>query len=309
MKTTVLTNRRHILIWIKAFRLKFLLAAPIPQVFIGASIAWHFKSIFDPLLFIIVMLGSVLAYLGCFGINEYFDYKSKADIFAQKDKTPFSGGSGTLPAGLLNSRDMLNCSIVVLGLGTFTAAYLTFLAGPILILFALIAIIGACSYTAPPMKLSYRGIGEFWTGLYCGPIMVLGTYYVFTKELAFAPILSAIPVGILVAAILWLNEILDYSADKQAGKETLVVKFGKKCAASTYCLFLVATYTLLMLNVIFKIASWISLFTLLTLPLAVKNAMIAYKYYDDSEKFLPAVVGHIKLHLIIATILTMSYFI
>jgi 1,4-dihydroxy-2-naphthoate octaprenyltransferase len=305
----VLISKKQILIWISALRLQFLLAAPIPQVFIGASVAWYFKGIFDPLLFILAMLGSTLAYLGCFGINEYFDYKSKADVFAQKFKTPFSGGSGTLPLGLLKPTKVYRYSIVILGLGTLIAAYLTFSVGPMLILFAIIAITGACFYTAPPLRLSYKGMGEFLTGIYCGPIVVLGTYYVLTKEFAFEPILSAVPVGIFVTAILWINEIPDYLSDKQAGKRTLIVKLGKKYAVRIYPLLLMVAYILLILNAVSKIAPLSSCFTLMTLPLAIKNITIVNKYYKNPKKLIPAMGGQIKLHIIVGAILAVSYFI
>ena len=90
----------------------------------------------------------------------------------------------------------------------------------------------AYQYHAPPLKLSYRGFGELAVALCYGPLIALGTYLVQVREVSPGLTLAALPLGLLIAGFLWVNEFPDYAADKSAGKKTLVVRLGRERAES-----------------------------------------------------------------------------
>jgi 1,4-dihydroxy-2-naphthoate octaprenyltransferase len=160
-------------------------------------------------------------------------------------------------------------------------------------------------YVGPPFKLAYRGVGEFLVGLNFGPVMTLGAYYVQTGSLASAtvPLLASIPVGLLIAAVLWINEFPDMDADKAVGKKTLVLRLGYLRSVAVYVGLLATSYFLLLLYAVLKvfvtfpITSFATLIALFSLPFALKAVRILRANYKDPHAIIPANANTIILHL------------
>ncbi|MCU0803880.1 MAG: prenyltransferase [Burkholderiales bacterium] len=167
--------------------------------------------------------------------GEVFDFDSGADqAVAPEDRSPFSGGKRVLVDGLLTTRQ--TWSIAIVGYAICIAAGLAIVAlrEPAVLWLGLGGVALAFFYHAPPLKLAYRGWGEGAVFAAYGPLVCAGTYLVMTQS--FAPWVAwlAVPLGILIAAFLWINEFPDYRADTQAGKRTLVVRLGRPRAARMF---------------------------------------------------------------------------
>ena len=294
----------HARTWVMASRAPFFVAVVMPSLIGGAVAYYHGK--FDPVLFLMVVAGMVLAHAGTNIINDYFDFKSGADV-DNRNRTPFSGGSPFLPDGTLRPRSVLLAGLACFFLGFLVALYLTVRVGlPVLIIAGIGGLIGYF-YTAPPLRLGYRGVGEFVTGLAMGPLTVLGTYYVLTGTLALEPVVASLPIGLMVALILYVNEVPDYESDKRAGKRHLVVLLGKARAVR----YLPVPFALVYGCVIFGVALgmmpvW-TLIALATIPVALNIIMVANASYDDTPRYIPAQAKTIAVHSMTGILLTVGY--
>lgn len=290
--------------YIKELRAPFFTATIVP-VILGGAIAFS-QGIFHPSYFSLALIGAVFLHAGTNVINDYFDFLSKDDLLVEI-KTPFSGGSGILPAGLLKPREVLVFSLILFLIGSLIGIYLTFVRGVFILVIGIIAVFSGYFYSAPPISLMNRGIGELFVGLNFGPLCVLGTYYVLTQKISFEPIYASIPVGILIATVLFINEFPDYNADKQVEKRHLVVRLGRKKAVEGYALLFSVTYICILAGVVLRILPIYSLIALATIPYAKKAVEIAKKYYEDTLNLIPAMALTIKIHLLTGLLLSISY--
>lgn len=184
----------------------------------------------------------LLTVLGVFAVEvaknasgEVFDWDSGTDLrIREEDRSPFSGGKRVLVEELLTRGQTWGIAVG----GYLVAA----LAGLIIVgwregavLWLGLAGMGlAFFYHAPPFRLSYRGLGEPAVAISYGPLICAGTYLVQRGTIPITVVLLSLPLGILIAAFLWINEFPDYSADALSGKRTLVVRLGRPRAAKGF---------------------------------------------------------------------------
>ena len=191
-------------LFLRATRLPFLTATFVPVLLGIAVAAW--KDGFNWWLALLTVVGGAAIHLGLNVANDVFDTRSGADE-ENVNPTQFSGGSRVILYGLVSMRQMallsLACYAVGIGIGIFLAAY----SGWGLLWIGVAGALISLFYTAPPLKLVHRGLGEICVALGFGPIMVLGAYYVQTGAYDLEPLLASLPVGILIALILYLNEV------------------------------------------------------------------------------------------------------
>jgi 1,4-dihydroxy-2-naphthoate octaprenyltransferase len=287
-----------------ASRAPFFVAVIMPSLIGGAVAYYHGK--FDLLLFLVVCAGMVLAHAGTNIINDYFDFQSGADI-GNRNRTPFSGGSPFLPDGTLRPKSVLAAGLLCFAFGGLVAVFLAWRAGwPVLVLAGAGAFIGYF-YTAPPLRLGYRGVGEFATGLAMGPLTVAGVYYVLTGTFALEPVVASLPIGILVATILYVNEVPDYEADRRAGKRHLVVRLGKERAVRLIPALFALNYAAVVIGVVLRIMPAWTLISLATLPVALNIVAVASSNYDDTPKYIPAQARTILVHSATGILITAGY--
>lgn len=167
--------------------------------------------------------------------GEIFDWDSGTDLkVREEDRSPFSGGKRVLVDALLTRRE----TWAIAGGGYLLAAIagLSIVAwrdGRVL-WFGMAGLALAFFYHAPPFRLSYRGLGELAVALSYGPLVCVGTYLVQRGTIPVGIVLVSLPLGVLVAAFLWINEFPDYAADANSGKRTLVVRLGRPRAAAGF---------------------------------------------------------------------------
>lgn len=223
-------------LWVRASRAPFLSASLVP-VLLGAFAAYYFTGSLSPSRLFLTLAGIACVHLGANLANDYFDYRTGCDS-QNPEPTPFSGGSRVIQDGLIPSRTIISVSAALLVAGGLLGLYLnSLIPGNSVILLGALGIAGGLFYTALPVKLSYRGLGEVTVFFCFGPLLVAGAYVVQTAALDARAFAVSVPAGLLVLAILLVNEVLDEKWDRSGGKKTLVVVLGLERG---YGLFLAA---------------------------------------------------------------------
>lgn len=295
-------------LFIRTIRAPFFTATATSTI-LGTAIAWNDGHL-NLWHFLLAFLGVICANAGINTANDYYDHLSTDDEVNQ-ELTPFSGGSRVIQEGIVPPRRMLVLSLISFALTVIIGLYLTWACGWPVLAIGLAAMFISFFYDAPPVKLAYRGhgLGELTTGLAAGPLAVCGAYYVQAQTITWPVFWASLPIGILTALILYVNEFPDYMADKTAGKHTLVVVLGKRRAVPGYIILLVIVYAIVVIGAVAGALPYAALLALLSLPLAYQAARGLRRHYDQTPQLIPAQAATIKLHLLTAVLLSASYLI
>ena len=221
--------------WFLATRPQFLTLSVV-LAFLGSTIAWY-DGYFQIGHALLAGLGLLLAHISCQAFNDYIDYNSGVDLVTPK--TPFSGGSGVLPAALLTPRQVL-----WMGIGSFLliipiGVYFTIAKGWLLLPLLLVAAVCIILYTPVILKTRWP---EWAAGLGLGTLPILGAYFVQIGTYTWSVAVASIPSGILVHNLLLLNEFPDTEADKTANRKTLPITMGKTKAGVVYSVLMALVY-------------------------------------------------------------------
>ncbi|MDX1579047.1 MAG: prenyltransferase [Gemmatimonadota bacterium] len=175
--------------------------------------------------------------------GEIFDFDSGADRGVEaKDRSPFSGGKRVLVDGLLTRRQVGRIAAAFYGVGILSGLVIVVFREPAVLWFGLVGAGLAFAYHARPIALSYRGWGELAVGIAYGPLITVGTYLVQRGDTPFHVLAASLPLGLLVASFLWINEFPDAEADAAAGKRTWVVRLGKRRASRAFALLVAVAF-------------------------------------------------------------------
>jgi 1,4-dihydroxy-2-naphthoate polyprenyltransferase len=178
--------------------------------------------------------------------GEVVDFDSGTDLAIQPaERSPFSGGKRVMVDGLLTRGETVAVAAVCYAAAIVVGLVIIFVREPGVLGYAVAGGALALFYHSGPLRLAYRGLGELAVALAYGPLICLGTYLVQRGDIAPLPFLLSLPLGLLVAAFLWVNEFPDYRADRQANKRTLVVRLGRPAASRVFGSLFVAAFTLL----------------------------------------------------------------
>ena len=288
-------------IWAKEVRAPFLLLSVV-LVPVGAFAAWWETGAFSGARFVWTLVGLLLAHIAVNVLNEYFDYKSGIDL--ETEKTPFSGGSGVLPAELLRPEEVYKLGVGALFAAFGIGLYLTVVAGPLLL--PLIFAGGVAIYFYTPW-FARRRVGELVAGLGLGSLPVLGAYFVQTGYFTLSALVAALAPGFLTANLLLLNEFPDVEADKRGGRAHLVIALGRRRASYVYVALLGATYLTLIGGAASGVMPPWSLIALLTLPLAWKATKTALRYGSELPKLVPGLAANVGTVLGTDLLLALGY--
>ncbi|MBI4267957.1 MAG: 1,4-dihydroxy-2-naphthoate octaprenyltransferase, partial [Chloroflexi bacterium] len=289
--------------WGMALRIPFLTASVVP-VLLGTAIAWFTTGTFYWGFALLTLLAAVTIHIGSNVMNDYTDHRSRNDEFNREFVRPFSGGSRVIQLGLLTPLEVLVGALFFFLLSALIGFYLAWARGPLILVLGAIGLVSGLFYTGGPFNWAKRGFGELLVGLNFGVLMTLGAYYVQTQSFSWIPVIAAIPVSLLIAAVLYINEFPDFAADKQVGKNTLVVRLGRKNAVILYALIMFTVYLSIVVGVVMDVIPATTLVGLLTLPIAVKAIQYASKHHSNSFDLIPAnaltVTGHLATGLLLA---------
>ncbi len=228
-------------LWLRALRAPFLTASGLP-VFLGAFAAYSRTGDLSFFRLGLTLFGVLCVHLGANLANDYFDEITGCDRI-NLEPTPFSGGSRVIQEGLIPPRTILAVSILFLVAGLVQGLILnSMIPGNLVLFLGLAGIALGVLYTAVPVKLSYRGVGELAVFAAFGPLLVAGSYLCQAGRLDTHVLAVSIPAGLLVLAILLVNEVLDFAWDERAGKRTLVVALGKRKGYRFFLLIYAGAY-------------------------------------------------------------------
>jgi len=233
--------------------------------------------------------------------GEIVDFDSGADLAVEaKDRTPFSGGKRVLVDGLLTRRQTATIAVTAYVAAIGMGSLIAWLRAPGVAWLGLVGIGCAYFYHAEPFKLAYRGAGELAVGVCYGPLICSGTYLV--QRLEFAPSLLwlSVPLGMLIAAFLWINEFPDYSADLASGKRTLVVALGRARSSRVFCALVAVPFAMVALAPLsanIPLAVWIGL---LGLPFGLAACRTTVRNPQTTAALVPAQRNTLRAFVIYA---------
>lgn len=202
--------------------------------------------------------------------GEVIDFDSGVDqAVAPEDRTPFSGGKRVMVDGLLTRKQTWTVAAFFGFAGLALGALIVFLREPSAIWIGLIAVLCGWSYHGPPLKLAYRGLGELDVVLCYGPLMVLSVYLIQAQQLSMDAFWLSLPLGLMIAAFLLVNEFPDFLADRSGAKNNLVARLGRRRASWLLPLVYLLAFVLLALILLLTDLPSAVCFGFLALPFAV----------------------------------------
>lgn len=289
--------------WFLETRPQFLLLS-VFLVAHGAMLAlWQGAS--DWLLAMLAAIALVLMHASVDVLNDWHDY-ARSGIDRQTRRTPFSGGSGFLPAGAISPRGALIFGLSMLSVASAIGLYLVWVSGRPLLVIGMAGVVSVVAYTP---FLSHVGLGELFAGLGLGTLPVVGTYYLLSGRIDGVAWLSAVPAGLLTYNLLLLNEFPDAEADAAGGRRHMVVLLGKRKAAWLYICVEIAVYVTVIAGVV---AGWLTPWALLSLGavfFALKAIRGALTEYDSFEGLIPAQAANVAAVLATNALLAVGYLI
>ena len=232
------SQERNILsVWLREMRAPFFVASAVPVV-VGSLAGFASSGRFDAVYFAMALVGTVLLHAGANVANDYFDHRSGNDA-ANHNVSPFSGGSRVIQDGLLTPRAVLAGACALWAAGAAVGAALAAMTRSALVASLVAAgLAGGFFYSAPPMRLGYRGLGEVTVALLFGVLSVAGAFTLQAGRFEWWALAPGALSGVLVGCVLLINEFPDEEADRAASKRTLVVILGRERAARLFMIVL-----------------------------------------------------------------------
>ena len=248
-------------LWLLAARPRTLPAAVAP-VLVGTALACN-DDHFHWLRFVAALIGSVFIQIGTNLANDYSDARRGADTEDRLGPVRVTAG------GLMPPKRVLVGTYVAFGIAVAAGAYLAAVAGWQLLVVGAASIAAGVLYTGGPRPYGYAGLGELFVFMFFGIVAVAGSYFVQTEDLKWEAFALAVPVGLLAAAILVVNNVRDIDTDRRAGKRTLAVKLGRPGSRTLYGAMLLLAFAAPAATVAAGgLTAWI-LLTLAAVPLAI----------------------------------------
>lgn len=291
-------------VYFRAARLPFLTGSLMPVVLAWALAHWRGASAgFSYVL--LTLLGVAGLHLGGNLLNDYYDSFGSDPINVRF--TPYSGGSRVIQNQELAAETVRNLGYACLGLGAVCGLALLYYGRPWVALLGLCGAAAAYLYSAAPVQLMSKGLGELTIFLAFGPVLSLGAYYALTGRVTPEGFCLGLPLAFLITAILWINEFPDLEADRAAAKEHLVVRLGLKRSRWVYAVLMLAPFLSLPLLVeIFHYPG--HLFAgLVALPPAARAVGLAWRTDPTVEEFVPIQALTIKTHFLLGLALTLAF--
>ena len=294
-------------LWLLATRAPFLVASVIPAV-LGIVLAFVQVGSLDAALALLTVGGTASFQIATNMLNDNFDYRSGNDQ-AVDHKNPFAGGGRVLTTGRIPLGAHAAVATVFLAVGTligfvifFALGGLSTYAGTLLLMIGVLGFGAVVFYVGPPLKFAHRGLGEIVVGLSFGPLVVLGAYITQARTVTLSAVALSVAIGLLVTAILWINEFPDRKADLSVGKRTAMARLGPTRSLKVYEGMLYGAFVALPVAVLLG-APPTTLLALLAAPVALKTMKAARANYEDPHALIPANAGTIGLTVIFGILL------
>ncbi|MGR8999872.1 MAG: prenyltransferase [Gammaproteobacteria bacterium] len=286
---------------LKTARPAFLLLTPC-CLSVAVAFAIYEGIEIDPANLALIFIGALAAHISVNMLNEYQDYKTGLDL--QTQRTPFSGGSGTLPASPEVAELVRSCGLLCLVLTAFIGLYFLWTIGWGLLPVGLSGVALVYFYSSqitrrPLLCLLAPGLGF-------GPFMILGAYYILSDHYSFAVLMTSFIMFFVASNLLLLNQFPDLEPDRAAGRLHLPILIGRRKSALVYVAFLGMANALLLLFVYLELLPVYSLSGLFTLFLGIPAAIRVLRFYDDITGLLPALGLNVGLTLSLPLLISLG---
>ncbi len=276
-------------------RAPFLLLPPTLVASGAAAAAWD--GAFSWLSTVLALIGLVVLHMAVNILNEWSDHRTGIDF--ETERTPFSGGSGTLPAGGMSARTALVFGLVCAAAGLVIGLWFVVQLGMVMLPILVLGGICVLSYTDVLARL---GIGEIAAGFGLGAGPVIGTALVQDGSWSTAAVWASVPAFLMTFNLLLLNEFPDEAADRKGGRKNLVILLGRKTAARVYAAAGIATPLAIVAGVVTRALPPFALAAALPSLLLVKP--LAWAFGDTEAPVpIPALGANVAWNLLTNTAL------
>ena len=243
------------------------LPAAATGVVMGSALAWA-DGRFRSGAFLACLAAALLLQIGSNLANDVFDFERGTD-------TPERlGPTRVTQAGLLTPAQVKAGMAMAFGLAAILGLYLAWLGGWPIVIIGIASILAAIAYTAGPFPLGYHGLGEVFVFLFFGVASVAGTYFVQAGSVSAAAWWMTLPPGLIVTAILVVNNLRDIDIDRKGRKRTLAVRLGERATKAEYLLCMTVAYLVLPLPALIGVVPWSALLAWLSVPLACRATRV-----------------------------------
>jgi 1,4-dihydroxy-2-naphthoate polyprenyltransferase len=273
--TRAATRPSGVRIWLMAARVRTLPAAIAP-VLVGTALAGYF-GVFHPLRLVAALIGAMFIQVGTNLSNDYSDARRGADTEDRLGPVRVTAG------GLVPPRQVLVATYLTFGVAVLAGAYLIAVAGWQLLLVGAASILAGVLYTGGPRPYGYEGLGELFVFLFFGIVAVAGSFFVQVEHLDWEAFALAVPVGLIAAGLLVVNNVRDIDTDRRAGKRTLAVRLGRTRTRGLFAVIVYLAYLLTPVTWIFgPLKPWL-LLPWLTLPVAARIVRTVRNHTDGAS--------------------------
>jgi len=285
-------------------RLPFLILTPACVLLGTATAIWSGSEI-NIFYLIPALIGAVSAHISVNALNEYDDFKSGLDLTTER--TPFSGGSGTLPEQPDKAHVALITGLITLAVTAVVGVYFLLARGAWLLPLGLLGLMTIVAYTKfltrnPFLCLIAPGLGF-------GPLMVMGTDFVLTGSYSWTAFIASLVPFFLVSDLLLLNQFPDLEADKEIGRRHVPIALGRNAGVVIYGLFLAGAYVSIVLGYLFDVLPFQGLLGLGSVVIAVPTVRGVKKYADDIPKLIPYMGKNVVINILTPVLLAIGLFI
>ena len=265
---------------------------------IGIATAYHDRVALSPLTAALSLVFALVAHAAVNVLNDYYDDLNGTDRVNTERLFPFTGGSRFIQNGVISSRATLVYGLLLLAATIVAGLWLTAVSGPDLLWIGVAGCFIGWAYSATPLKLNSRGLGEPCVALGFGLIAV-GTDYVQRKAFAPLPVVAVASYALLVMNILYINQFPDRRADEQVGKHHWVVRLGTHIAPAGYAVIGVAAYAWLGVTVGAGMLPGAALVSLVTAAMTLGAARQLFAHAAEPARLEGAIkltIGAANLH-------------
>ena len=295
-----MNNLKHLL---GPMRIPFLALTPACVLLGLGTAVWTSRQV-SILYFILALIGAISAHISVNAFNEYFDFKSGLDY--RTARTPFSGGSGTLPEKPDMARSALYTALIALAITGLIGLFFLYVRGLSLLPLGILGLLIIFAYTIwltrnPFLCLIAPGLGF-------GPLMVMGTHFVLTGEYSWTAFIASLVPFFLVSDLLLLNQFPDVEADRSVGRKHFPIVVGIQSSTFIYGAFLLLAYLSIIFGVYFEYLPKACLIGLATIAIAVPAFVGAFRYGENIEKLISYMGINVIINIVTPVLVAVGLF-
>lgn len=290
--------------YIAATRPAFILATVMP-IFLGLGYCVYEGHAINLITAVLTLLAGILLHAAINVLNDYYDSLNGTDDLNQERVFPFTGGSRFIQNEVLTRKQTFIYGISLVLTVILIGSYLITHTGITLFWLGLFGMLLGWGYSAPPLNLNSRGLGEMSVLAGFG-LLPLGTYLVQTGALSWTLLLVSLPVGLLTANLLYINQFPDRQADIQAHKLHWVARLSPHVARWGYVVIALLAWLTLLTLIISGVLPVLASISALPVVLSIKAAHILLQHAAAPQKLAPAIQMTILAMLAHGALLTLA---